>query len=274
MNEEEPPSPRANSSFFIISSSLKKRSSRPVSRVLYPVKLGTPVIYLVRLSPSGFSGLPSDMERATLLTPVYMTLQLPRRTALVSPQGRWALTPPSHPYRRIAPEAVLFFCVTPPSRTAFCCPDFPPVPRKAQATGRPTASPGTKVRKVGGVAKGCRKSLSKLSRQVLVKSLFIPYPSLVPLLSLSYLSLIPFFHLRFIFVSGLFFLRLEMRVVWDRNGNRSCMVPSVCHEFPFIAFIPHLVKMGDDSFCHIGSLSDKIPSMAGPECFGTPFVLN
>ena len=27
-----------------------------------------------------------------------MTLQLLRRTALVSPQGRWALTPPSHPY--------------------------------------------------------------------------------------------------------------------------------------------------------------------------------
>ena len=68
--------------------------------------------------------------------------------------------------------------------------------------------------------------------------------SLVPLLFLSYPSLIPFFHLRFIFVSGLFFLRLEMRVVWDRNGNRSCMVPSVCNEFPFIAFIPHLVKMG------------------------------
>ena len=27
-----------------------------------------------------------------------MTLQLLRRTALVSPQDRWALTPPSHPY--------------------------------------------------------------------------------------------------------------------------------------------------------------------------------
>ena len=27
-------------------------------------------------------GLPSDMERATLITSVYMTLQLPRRTAL------------------------------------------------------------------------------------------------------------------------------------------------------------------------------------------------
>ena len=38
------------------------------------------------------------MERATLITSVYMTLQLLRRTALVSPQDRWALTPPSHPY--------------------------------------------------------------------------------------------------------------------------------------------------------------------------------
>ena len=30
-------------------------------------------------SPRHFSGLPSDMERATLITPVYMTLQLLRR---------------------------------------------------------------------------------------------------------------------------------------------------------------------------------------------------
>ena len=127
------------------------------------------------------------------------------------------------------------------------------------------------------VGKVCQSCLARcwLSRFLsLIPLLSLSYPSLIPLLSLSYLSLIPFFHLRFIFVSGLFFLRLEMRVVWDRNGNRSCMVPSVCNEFPFIAFIPHLVKMGDDSFCHIGSLSDKIPSMAGPECFGTPFVLN
>ncbi len=31
-------------------------------------------------------------------TPVYMNLQLPRRTARTSLDGRWALTPPSHPY--------------------------------------------------------------------------------------------------------------------------------------------------------------------------------
>ena len=211
MNEEEPPSPRANSSFFIISSSLKKRSSRPVSRVLYPVKLGTPVIYLVRLSPSGFSGLPSDMER--LLT---LTAGLLRRrffsSALLHPRGQLSVR----------------------KWDALCCPDFPPVPRKAQATGRPTASPGTKVRKVGGVAKGCRKSLSKLSRQVLVKSLFIPYPSLIPLLFLSYSSLIPLLFLSYpslipllslsySFLSPPFHLRF--RSVLSSFGNAGGMGP-------------------------------------------------
>ena len=39
------------------------------------------VIYLSDVSPHHFSGLPSDMERAALITPVYMTLQLLRRTA-------------------------------------------------------------------------------------------------------------------------------------------------------------------------------------------------
>ena len=40
-----------------------------------------PVIYLSGVSPHHFSGLPSDMERAALIAPVYMTLQLLRRTA-------------------------------------------------------------------------------------------------------------------------------------------------------------------------------------------------
>jgi len=39
------------------------------------------VIYLNDASPHHFSGLPSDMERATLITSVYMTLQLLRCTA-------------------------------------------------------------------------------------------------------------------------------------------------------------------------------------------------
>ena len=40
-----------------------------------------PVIYLHLLSPISSSGLPSDIERATLIASVYMTLQLLRCTA-------------------------------------------------------------------------------------------------------------------------------------------------------------------------------------------------
>ena len=40
-----------------------------------------PAIYLRLLSPTGSSGLPSDVGRATLIMSVYMTLQLLRRTA-------------------------------------------------------------------------------------------------------------------------------------------------------------------------------------------------
>ena len=39
------------------------------------------VIYLILPSPTGSSGLPSDVGRATLIMSVYMTLQLLRRTA-------------------------------------------------------------------------------------------------------------------------------------------------------------------------------------------------
>lgn len=39
------------------------------------------VIYLSDVLPRHFSSLPSDMERAALITSVYMTLQLLRRTA-------------------------------------------------------------------------------------------------------------------------------------------------------------------------------------------------
>ena len=198
-----------------------------------------PAIYLVRLSPGGFSGPPSGMGRATLLTPVYMTLQLPRRTALASPQGRWALTPPSHPCRRAGARRRLFSSALLHPRgwlsvrkwDALCCPDFPPAP-VVQAAGRPTASQGAKVRKQIGAAKGCRKSLSKLSRQVLVKSLFLPYPSLVPLLSLScsslipllflsYPSLIPLLSLSYSFLSPPFHLRF--RSVFSSFGNAGGM---------------------------------------------------
>ena len=38
------------------------------------------------------------MGRAALIAPIYMILQLPRRTARMSPPAWWALAPPSHPY--------------------------------------------------------------------------------------------------------------------------------------------------------------------------------
>ena len=45
------------------------------------LRTGESVIYLRLLSPTGSSGLPSDVGRATLIMSVYMTLQLLRRTA-------------------------------------------------------------------------------------------------------------------------------------------------------------------------------------------------
>ena len=57
----------------------RKQCSYKPSSVPYINKVS--VIYLSDVSPRHFSGLPSDMERATLITSVYMTLQLLRRTA-------------------------------------------------------------------------------------------------------------------------------------------------------------------------------------------------
>jgi len=74
-------------------------NSWSVSRVLF-LASEAPAIYLSLLSPTGFIGPPSGIGRAALIAPVYMTFQLPRNTALMSPPGWWALTPPSHPYLR------------------------------------------------------------------------------------------------------------------------------------------------------------------------------
>ena len=52
-----------------------------------PHKSEVPVIYLSLLSPTGFIGPPSGIGRAALIAPVYMTFQLPRSTALMSPPG-------------------------------------------------------------------------------------------------------------------------------------------------------------------------------------------
>ena len=75
-------------------------------------------------------------------TPVYMNLQPPRHTARTSLHGRWALTPPSHPYPcgRLFSSALLHLCrwLSVRKWSALCCPDFPPLPLLATATDRPT----------------------------------------------------------------------------------------------------------------------------------------
>ena len=63
--------------------------------------------------------------------PVYMNLQLPRRTARTSLHDRWALTPPSHPYPcgRLFSSALLHLrrWLSVRKWSALCCPDFPPL---------------------------------------------------------------------------------------------------------------------------------------------------
>ena len=74
--------------------------------------------------------------------PVYMNLQPPRHTARTSLHGRWALTPPSHPYPcgRLFSSALLCLRRQLSVRkwSALCCPDFPPLPFTATATDCPT----------------------------------------------------------------------------------------------------------------------------------------
>ena len=64
--------------------------------------------------------------------PVYMNLQPPRHTARTSLHGRWALTPPSHPYPcgRLFSSALLCLHKQLSVRkwSALRCPDFPPLP--------------------------------------------------------------------------------------------------------------------------------------------------
>ena len=71
-------------------------------------------------------------------SPVYMNFQHPAGTACMSPCSRWALTPPSHPYRwnpkaqrRFFSSALLYprGQLSVRKWDALCCPDFPPVPR-------------------------------------------------------------------------------------------------------------------------------------------------
>ena len=122
-----------------------KKSSRPVSRVLLLHRqiYKVPVIYLSDMSPCHFSGLPSDMERATLITPVYMTLQLPRRTArhvTMRLVGFYSTFSPL-PYfpkkeRRLFSSTLLYphGQLSVRKWDALCCPDFPHTPKRKRQT--------------------------------------------------------------------------------------------------------------------------------------------
>ena len=134
-------------------------------------------------------------------TPVYMTLQLPRRTALVSPQGRWALTPPSHPYRwnpkaqrRFFSSALLYprGQLSVRKWDALCCPDFPPA-QTAQATGRPTASWVQRYENLSVWQSVVRKSVGSAVSSLL----FLFY---ISLFLLRFKSVSPPFQVRFFFV--------------------------------------------------------------------------
>ncbi len=65
-------------------------------------------------------------------TPVYMNLQPPRRTARTSLHGRWALTPPSHPYPCGRSFSSALLCLyrqlSVRKWSALRCPDFPLLP--------------------------------------------------------------------------------------------------------------------------------------------------
>ena len=75
-----------------------KCNSQPISRVLYPLMGCLSFIYAwCHHNAKAFypPARASDPQ-----APVYMNLQPPRHTARTSLHGRWALTPPSHPYPR------------------------------------------------------------------------------------------------------------------------------------------------------------------------------
>ena len=108
---------------------LIKENSRPVSRVLCPLDGCLSFIYtLCRHRAKAFY---PPARTSSPQMPVYMNLQLPRRTARTSLHDRWALTPPSHPYPcgRLFSSTLLCLRRQLSVRkwNALCCPDFPPL---------------------------------------------------------------------------------------------------------------------------------------------------
>ena len=73
-----------------------KCNSQPISRVLYPLMGCLSFIYA--WCHHNAKAFYPPARASNPQTPVYMNLQPPRHTARTSLHGRWALTPPSHPY--------------------------------------------------------------------------------------------------------------------------------------------------------------------------------
>ena len=96
----------------------KMKGSWPISRVLCLAGARCLSFIYTHCHQWALAVYPPTWGEQPSLVSVYMTLQLLRCTARMSPCGWWALTPPSHPYLIIY-KAVLFFCITPPSQTAF-----------------------------------------------------------------------------------------------------------------------------------------------------------
>ena len=105
-----------------------------------------PFIYSVNLSTAQAFHPPSFTLRNRADNPrtmVYMNLQPPDGTACQSPDSRWSLTPPSHPYPCLSGAGGCFLLPCPAVADSFyfqkwgvlCCPDFPLAPswRKRQA---------------------------------------------------------------------------------------------------------------------------------------------
>ena len=107
-----------------------KCNSQPISRVLYPLMGWLSFIYA--WCHHNAKAFYPPARASNPQTPVYANLQPPRHTARTSLHGRWALTPPSHPYPfgRLFSSALLCLHKQLSVRkwSALCCPDFPPLP--------------------------------------------------------------------------------------------------------------------------------------------------
>ena len=162
-----------------------------------------PVIYLVRLSPDGFSGLPSDMGRATLMDAGLHDLTTPKThgpCVATRPVGSYPAFSPLPPFlveetrRRFFSSALLHprGQLSVRKWDALCCPDFPPA-QTAQATGRPTASWVQRYENLSVWQSVVRKSVGSAVSSLL----FLFY---ISLFLLRFKSVSPPFQVRFFFV--------------------------------------------------------------------------